>query len=128
MMRQEVHDGGHASLDSYLMLLFVMDNDNRKDWEKRLMSEINELKMINSDVKALQLHLTEKPDEIVVPEWITDPQFREECYQVAVFAEKYQTFDLLETKLIPEPIRKVKGFDERLREQMDVDAMIEESN
>lgn len=34
---------------------------------------------------------------------------------------------MLETKLIPEPIRKGPGFDERLREAMDVDKLIEES-
>ena len=40
-------------------------------------------------MKALQQHLLEKPDEITVPVWITDPQMREQAYQIAVFAEKY---------------------------------------
>lgn len=31
-----------------------MDDKNRKDWEKRLWSEIAELRMINDDIKALQ--------------------------------------------------------------------------
>ena len=42
------------------------------------------------------------------------------------FAEKYQTFDILDTCLIPEPMNRGPGFDERLRESMDVDKMIEE--
>jgi hypothetical protein len=52
-MKKEVHDGGHTSIETYLMQLEVMDNENRHDWEKRLWSEISELKMINTDVKAL---------------------------------------------------------------------------
>ena len=51
---------------------------------------------------------------------------REQAYQIAVFAEKYQTFDLLKTKLLPEPINRGPDFDERLREAIDVDKQIEE--
>lgn len=47
---------------------------------------------------------------------------------MALFAEKYQTLNLLETPLIPDPINRGPNFDERLREAMDVDQMIEESN
>lgn len=43
------------------------------------------------------------------------------------FAEKYQTIDIRETNLLPRPANRGPDFDERLREAMDVDAMIEES-
>jgi hypothetical protein len=36
-----------------MMTLEVMDDENRKDWERRMWSEITELRMINADVKAL---------------------------------------------------------------------------
>ena len=52
-MKKEIHDGGHASLETYVMQLEVMDDVNRKDWEKRLWAEMTELRMINADVKAL---------------------------------------------------------------------------
>jgi hypothetical protein len=65
--------------------------------------------------------LQEKPHEIVVPDYIEDPLMREEAYQMALFAEKYQTLNLLETPLIPDPINRGPNFDERLREAMDVD-------
>ena len=44
------------------------------------------------------------------------------------YAEKYNTFDIRDTKLLPTPREREAGFEERLREAMDVDAMIEESN
>lgn len=50
---EEVKYGGHISLQEYMMTLEVMDDDKRKDWEKRLWSEIQELRMIHADVKAL---------------------------------------------------------------------------
>ena len=57
-----------------------------------------------------------------------DPRMREEAYQLAQYAEKYQTLNLLETPLIPEPLNRGPSFDERLREAIDVDRMIDESN
>ena len=71
---------GHIGLPEYLMQLEVMDDCNRKDWEKRLWSEIQELRLIQDDIKALQLHLDEKENEIVIPEFIMDPQIRAEAY------------------------------------------------
>ncbi len=50
-----------------------MDDDKKKDWERRLMSEIQELRMIQDDIKALQLHLDEKPAELIIPDFIMDP-------------------------------------------------------
>jgi len=38
-----------------------------------------------------------------------------------LFSEKYQTFDIAETLLIPTPAARGPDFDERLREVMDVD-------
>jgi len=52
-LNHEVLYGGHVSLTEYMMTLEVMDDEVRKDWEKRMWSEITELRMINSDVKAL---------------------------------------------------------------------------
>ena len=45
-----------------------------------------------------------------------------------VYCEKYETIDLLSTSLIPTPAYRGPDFDERLREVMDVDLMIEEDN
>ena len=39
-INEEVLYGGHVGLREYMMTLEVMDNDVRKDWEQRLMSEI----------------------------------------------------------------------------------------
>lgn len=54
MLNDEVAYGGHISITEYMLTLEVMDDENRKDWEKRLWSEITELRMIHADVKALQ--------------------------------------------------------------------------
>jgi hypothetical protein len=45
-LSDEVLYGGHIGLGEYLMQLEVMDEDKRKDWEKRLYSEIQELRLI----------------------------------------------------------------------------------
>ena len=45
-LREEVLHGGHLGLEEYLMQLEVMDEGNRKDWEKRLWSEMQELRLI----------------------------------------------------------------------------------
>lgn len=52
-LEDEVLSGGHVDLNAYLMLLEVMDDENRKDWERRLWSEVLELRMIQDDFKAL---------------------------------------------------------------------------
>lgn len=78
-LRDEVLHGGHQGLAEYLIQLEVMDDVNRKDWEKRLWSEIQELRLIQEDIKALQLHLDEKDNELVIPEFIIDPQIRAEA-------------------------------------------------
>jgi hypothetical protein len=43
------------------------------------------------------------------------------------FAEKYLTLDMRETKMLPTPANRGKDFHERLREAIDVDAMMNES-
>ena len=64
----------------------------------------------------------------MVPQFIMDPRQREEMFQLLTYAEKYNTFDIRDTQLLPTPREREAGFEERLREAMDVDAMIEESN
>lgn len=105
-----------------------MDDENRKDWEKRMWSEITELRMIGADVKALQQALIERKEEVVIPEYIMDPLAREEMFQLLTYAEKYNTFDIRDTKLLPTPRNREADFDERLREAMDVDALMDQSN
>jgi hypothetical protein len=57
-----------------------MDEDNMKDWESRMMSEIKELRIIQEDILALQDHIRIRRNEVYVPEWIMDPQLRQEAY------------------------------------------------
>lgn len=44
-----------------------------KDWEKRLMAEIRELRLISEDISALRQHMIEQERVIVLPKWIMDP-------------------------------------------------------
>lgn len=97
-LRDEVLNGGHIGLQEYLMELEVMDSDKMKDWERRLWSEIQELRLIQDDIKALQLHLEEKDSELIIPEWIMDPQLREEAMQLLKYAEKYETIDIRDVR------------------------------
>mmetsp|Transcript_46215 Transcript_46215/g.61204 ORF Transcript_46215/g.61204 Transcript_46215/m.61204 type:complete len:282 (-) Transcript_46215:342-1187(-) len=127
-LTEEVLYGGHVSLTEYMMTLEVMDDEKKKDWERRLWSEITELRMIHADVKALQQAILERPADIVVPQFIQDPRLREEMFQTLTYAEKYLTFDIRDTKLLPTPSGRGADFDERLREAMDVDALIEGSH
>lgn len=71
--------GGHVGLTEYMMTLEFMNDDVKKDWEKRLWAEIQELRMISEDIEALRVHLAEKEEEIVIPEWIMDPRIRHEA-------------------------------------------------
>ena len=57
-----------------------------------------------------------------------DPRQREEMFQILTYAEKYNTFDIRDTVLLPTPRSREANFDERLREAMDVDQMMEKSN
>lgn len=126
-LNEEISTGGHVGLTEYLMQLEVMDDENKKDWEKRLWAEMEELRMIESDIKALQIHIKEKENEIVIPDFIQDPLLREEAYQRLSYIQKYLTVDIRDTALIPTKAYKGPDFDERLREAFDIDAHIEES-
>lgn len=55
-------------------------------------------------------------------------EMEDEAVQLLNYAEKYLTLDMRDTKLLPTPANRGPDFDERLREAMDVDALIEESN
>jgi hypothetical protein len=52
---------------------------------------------------------------------------RQEAVQLLTFAEKYETIDMRDTKLLPTPANRGPDFEERLREAIDVDRMMEES-
>lgn len=120
-LSHEVLHGGHVGLTEYMMTLEFMDDNVKKDWEKRLYAEMQELRMINEDIEALRTHLTEKENEIVIPKWIMDPLLREEAKQLLIFQEKYMTIDIRDTALVPSPAYKGPDFEERLREAFDVD-------
>lgn len=72
-MSTEIRTGGHANLHNYLTTLFVMDEVNMKPWERRMMGEINQLRMIEEDISAIRILINEQDDKIVVPAFITDP-------------------------------------------------------
>ena len=72
-LESEVLDGGHVDLSGYLFMLERMDEENMKDWERRMMSEIRELRIIKDDIKALKEHILIREDEITIPDWIQDP-------------------------------------------------------
>ena len=99
-----------------------------KDWERRMMSEIRELRIIQEDILALQDHIQIRRNEVYVPEWVMDPQLRQEAYQLLTFAEKYQTVDINDTRLIPTPLHKGPDFEERLREVIDVEELVAKEN
>jgi len=69
-LRDEVLHGGHVGMEEYLMMLDQMDEENMKGWEKRLMAEIKELRLIKEDIAALNLHLAQQADMVVIPDWI----------------------------------------------------------
>ena len=52
-MTDEILNGGHIGINEYLTMLDNMDQENMTDWERRLMGEISELRLIKDDIKAL---------------------------------------------------------------------------
>ena len=128
-LKEEVLYGGHVDVGAYLLLLRNMDEEKMKDWEKRFMAEVNQLQLINDDIVALRQHLQEKQKAIVLPHWITDPQIKEEARQMLIMAEKYDTIEMNDcAAIIPVPIYAGPDFEERLREVVDVDELIEKDN
>lgn len=49
-------------------------------------------------------------------------------FQMLTYAEKYMTFDIRNTMFLPIPIGRGPDFDERLREAIDVDGLVESSH
>lgn len=98
-LSDELLYGGHAGLPEYLWQLEAMDDDRRKDWEKRLWSEIQELRLISDDVKALRTHIEERPADIIIPDFIMDPLMRTEAEQLLKYAEKYETIDIRDVSI-----------------------------
>jgi hypothetical protein len=45
-MSREISEGGHANLAGYMTTLLVMSEDVMKPWERRMMDEIKQLRMI----------------------------------------------------------------------------------
>jgi hypothetical protein len=72
-MADEITTGGHANLTGYLMTLFVMKEDVMKPWERRMMDEIKQLRMIEEDIEAIRLLIAEQDEKVVVPYFIQDP-------------------------------------------------------
>ena len=72
-LAEEVTYGGHVDFQAYLFLLNHMDEENMKDWERRMMAEIRELRYIREDILALNAHIRKRSDEVILPEWIMDP-------------------------------------------------------
>lgn len=52
-LQEETQLGGHVGMAEYLMMLDLMDDDKMKDWERRFMLEVSELRNINEDIHAL---------------------------------------------------------------------------
>ena len=98
-LSDELLYGGHVGLREYLWQLEAMDDDRRKDWEKRLWSEIQELRLISDDVKALRTHIEERPADIIIPDFIMDPLMRTEAEQLLKYAEKYETIDIRDVSI-----------------------------
>lgn len=44
-----------------------------KPWERRMMDEIKQLRMIEEDIEAIRILISEQDDRISVPAFITDP-------------------------------------------------------
>ena len=127
-LKDEVNFGGHVDFNAYLFLLNHMDDDKMKDWERRMMAEIRELRLIREDIMALNIHIRKRSDDVIIPEWIMDPQIRQEAYQLLTFANKYETVSINDTKLIPTPLIRGPDFEERLREVVDVEQIIANEN
>jgi len=62
-----------------------------------------------------------------VPDFLIGTEIEDEAMQLLSYAEKYLTLELRESNLLPTPANRGPDFDERLREALDVDALIENS-
>ena len=71
--------------------------------------------------------LYQKQSEPELPNWFISDKMKDEGLQMMMYAEKFLTVDIRETALLPTPANRGPDFDQRLREAIDVDKMIEES-
>ena len=69
-LHDEILHGGHVGMEEYLMQLEIMDEESMKPWERRMTAEIKELRMIDTDIKALREHIYLQSKTIALPEWI----------------------------------------------------------
>lgn len=99
-----------------------------KDWERRMIAEIRELRLISEDIQALREHVKGEMRKPRVPDFIEDPRLRQEVMQLLNYTLKFQTVDINQTPLIPLPSFRGPDFEERLREVVDVDELVERDN
>jgi len=69
-INDEILHGGHVGIEEYLAQLELMEEESMKDWERRMISEIKELRMIGQDILALREHIYIRSKDIVLPQWI----------------------------------------------------------
>jgi hypothetical protein len=106
----------YSDFYSYFNQLKVMDEDKMLPWEKSLVQEINELKGIKEDIKALwaKVH-SDILDSTEVPKWVITDKSKKMFKEILEYAIKYQTLDIRDTILIPPTPNTGPSFDERLR-------------
>ncbi len=82
---------GHPDEESYLSDLFIMDKDKLTEVEARLVREVEELRKIDEDVRALELRRKEVPDiDLDTPPFpILDEKFREEYMRFRKYVYKF---------------------------------------
>jgi hypothetical protein len=71
-----------------------MDEEHMKDWERRLVAEVKELRLISEDIQVIRAHVREQMEQPTVPDFVMDLQLREEMRQVINFMTKYETVEL----------------------------------
>lgn len=106
----------YADFYSYYTQLKVMDEDKMLPWEKSFLQEVNELKGIKEDIKALW---TKVHSDIInstdLPDWVITDKSKKMFKEILEYANKYQTLDIRDTILIPPTPNTGPSFDERLR-------------
>jgi hypothetical protein len=66
----EIRTGGHPGIQGYMRTLLVMEEENMKPWERRMMDEIKQLRLIEEDIQAIRILIAEQADVIEVPAFI----------------------------------------------------------
>lgn len=63
--------------------------------------EIEEINLLKDDLKALKKYIKYKEDnEVDIPDFIMDPEYREQLIQEDRYIRKYRTFDFSDVKYI----------------------------